>query len=151
MSKAPTGTITAELHYKDPAAALEWLSNAFGFETRMIVSGPDSKIIYAETGFGDLAVGIVPEQGDANQSPLAVNGINTQVVRFRSDRDVETHCQKARQAGARIVKEPEVFFFGDRTYVVADLEGHLWSFANQVPGAGGPPPEGVTVTVPSRD
>jgi len=146
-----TGTVVAELHYRDPATALTWLSEAFGFETRMIVTGPDSNIIFAETGFGDLTVVIVPEQGDDNRSPLAVGGVNTQIVRIRSDRDVDDHCEKARQAGARVVQDPETFFFGDRTYIAADLEDHLWTFANEVPGAGGPPPEGITVVFPSRD
>ena len=40
--------------------------------------------------------------------------------------------------------------FGDRVYVAADLEGHLWSFAQRGPGAGGPPPDGWTISFPSR-
>ncbi len=151
MSDTDDVTILAELHYEDPEAALEWLTNAFGFKTRMIVSDADSSLIFAETGWGDHTVGIVPEQGESNRSPQTVGGINTQVVRFRSANDIELHCARARDAGARIVQEPKQFFFGDRTYVAADLEGHLWTFAERVPGAGGPPPEGVTVRFPSRE
>jgi hypothetical protein len=55
--------------------------------------------------------------------------------------DVDAHCARARAAGAEIISEPEDFFFGDRAYLVADLEGHVWNFGQQKK-AGGRPPDG---------
>jgi uncharacterized glyoxalase superfamily protein PhnB len=42
--------------------------------------------------------------------------------------DIDAHCLRARDAGARIVAEPEDQFYGDRTYRAKDPEGHMWTF-----------------------
>ena len=142
--------VTAELHYRDPRAALEWLSRAFGFETRMVIADERGRVIFADVGLGNASFAITPEETDRKRSPAALGGANTQLIRIRGGFDVDAHCASARAAGATIVEEPVEFFFGDRVYVAADLEGHLWSFAQRVPGAGGPPPDGWTITFPSR-
>ena len=150
MAHPGTPMITTELHYRDPDAALSWLAQAFGFETRMVIADERGRTIFAETGWGEATVAIVPEEPTNKRSPQALNGSNTQLVRVRSEIDVDSHCVRARAAGATIVQEPVEYFFGDRVYVAADLEGHLWSFAQRIPGAGGPPPDGWTITYPSR-
>ncbi len=143
-------TVTAELHYRDPRTAIEWLSRTFGFEARMLIADEDGKVIFADVGLGSASFAITPEEAATKLSPISVGGANTQLVRIRGEFDVEAHCAKARAAGAKIVQEPVEFFFGDRVYVAADLEGHLWSFAQRIPGAGGPPPDGWTISFPSR-
>ncbi len=51
---------------------------------------------------------------------------------MRLDGDLDAHCAQARAAGARITREPEEQFYGDRTYSAVDLEGHSWSFAKPI-------------------
>jgi uncharacterized glyoxalase superfamily protein PhnB len=46
--------------------------------------------------------------------------------------DVDAHCARAREAGARLLSEPTDQFYGDRTYGVEDLAGHQWNFAQHV-------------------
>lgn len=147
--QGPT-TITTELHYGDPAAAVMWLANVFGCQARMVIADNQGRTIFAEVGWGETVVAIVPEEPELKSSPRALAGANTQLVRVRGGIDVDNHCAHARAAGATIVQEPTQFFFGDRVYVATDLEGHLWSFAERIPGAGGPPPDGWTITYPSR-
>lgn len=36
----------------------------------------------------------------------------------------------------------------NRRYFVADLEGHIWSFAQPIKGRAGPPPEGWSIEIP---
>jgi uncharacterized glyoxalase superfamily protein PhnB len=43
-----------------------------------------------------------------------------------------SHGARARQAGAKIAMEPADQFYGDRTYMAVDLEGHYWTFAQPV-------------------
>jgi len=45
---------------------------------------------------------------------------------------VDAHFTRARSAGAEILAEPEDMFWGDRTYVAEDPEGHRWTFAQHV-------------------
>jgi uncharacterized glyoxalase superfamily protein PhnB len=66
------------------------------------------------------------------RSPKNVGGANTQGVHVQLERDLDAHCERARAAGGRIVAEPSDQFYGDRTYRVADLEGHQWTFAMHV-------------------
>ncbi len=81
---------------------------------------------------------------------MFVGGVNTQTVRVRFPIDVAEHCENARAAGAYVIREPEQFYFGDLTYFVADLEGHIWTFAQPIPGKAGPPSEGRKVSFPSE-
>lgn len=60
--------------------------------------------------------------------PLRLSGKNTQITSLQIDTDVDAHCQRALAAGAVIVSEPSIEFYGDRTYRCRDPEGHHWSF-----------------------
>jgi uncharacterized glyoxalase superfamily protein PhnB len=53
--------------------------------------------------------------------PWIVDGALVQVA------DVDAHFARARDAGARILREPEDQPFG-RLYSAEDLEGHRWMF-----------------------
>jgi len=148
MSEAQGIEVTAELVYEDPEAALAWLSNAFGFETRMTVRDDTQRLLFAETGLGEHTVSIGGERPWVRSPKNA--GVATQSVQIRFSEDVDAHCARAHAAGATILREPELFFFGDRSYDVADHEGHIWSFNQRIPGAAGPPPPGWTISFPSR-
>jgi uncharacterized glyoxalase superfamily protein PhnB len=65
-------------------------------------------------------------------SPEGIGGKNTQTVHVQLSDDVDTHCERARAAGAIIAAEPEDQFYGDRTYRAIDPEGHTWTFAATV-------------------
>jgi uncharacterized glyoxalase superfamily protein PhnB len=151
MAELNKESVLAELSYEDPRAALAWLTEAFGCETRMIVADADGRLIFAETGWSECTVGVVPEQAGRLHSPKVTGGVNTQTVQIRFYADIEAHFARAKAAGAVMLSEPEQTFYGDRFYLAADLEGHIWSFSQRVPGSGGPPPEGWTVQFPSRD
>lgn len=119
------------LTYNDSRAALEWLQHAFGFEPSEVLTDGDGNLVHAEMSFGDGVVMIGgPWPGwDWLSSPKSVGGKNTQRIHVRIDRDIDAHCERARGAGAKIFKEPEDQFYGDRTYVAVDPEGHHWTFA----------------------
>ena len=150
MSESKKATILPELHYVDPAAALNWLSEVFGFETRMIVKDHAGKIVFSETEIDGGAVAVVPEQLDTMRSPKAANGNSTQTIQIRFSRNIDEHYEHAKANGAIILSEPETYFFGDRTYLASDLEGHTWSFGQRLPNAESPPPDGWRIEFPSH-
>jgi uncharacterized glyoxalase superfamily protein PhnB len=45
---------------------------------------------------------------------------------------LDAHCERARAAGAVIVREPEDQFYGDRVYSAMDPQGHVWTFGQAV-------------------
>lgn len=120
------------LAYKDNRAALEWLRDAFGFEPSEVLTDTEGNIVHAEMTHGDGIVMIGTEWADWTRSPASLGGKNTQRVHVRLERGLDEHCAHARQAGARIVKEPEDQFYGERAYIAADLEGHYWTFSQPV-------------------
>ena len=128
-------TFTTGLHYRDPKAALAWLEHAFGFEVTMAIDGPAEApemchYEMAYEGRGRIMVGA--EWADFARSPAGLGGANTQVVHVQVPSGLEEHCERARAAGATILDEPSDQFYGDRTYRVSDLEGHVWTFSMRV-------------------
>lgn len=120
--------------YNDTRGALEWLEKAFGFEPSEVLTDGDGNIVHAEMSFGDgvIMVGGPWPGWDWVSSPQSAGGKNTQRLHVRVERDIDAHCERARRAGAKIFKEPEDQFYGDRTYVAVDPEGHHWTFAQAV-------------------
>src|SRR5438128_1169595 len=125
-------TFAAAVFYKDPLAALDWLEKAFGFRRSMLITGPDGKLAHAEMKFGDGFIMVGSEWADFVASPGAVGGKNTQTTHVHLTEGIEGHCERARAAGAVIVRELEDQFYGDRTYMARDPEGHVWSFAQNL-------------------
>ena len=120
------------LAYKDNRAALRWLQKAFGFEPSEVLIDAEGNIVHAEMTYGDGVVMIGTEWKDWTRSPASMGGKNTQRVHVRIERGIDEHYARALQAGAKTVMEPTDQFYGDRTYVVTDLEGHYWTFAQSV-------------------
>jgi uncharacterized glyoxalase superfamily protein PhnB len=120
------------LVYRDNRAALEWLQNAFGFEPSEVLTDSTGTIVHAEMSHADGVVMIGSEFADWTRSPASVDGKNTQRVHVRIERDIDAHCARARAAGAAIAREPEDQFYGERSYIAIDLEGHHWTFSQPI-------------------
>jgi len=75
-----------------------------------------------------------PEQlGAATMlSPRSLDGANTQTIAVELPYGIDEHCAQARRAGARILQEPQDQFHGARTYKCLNLEGHLWTFSQEL-------------------
>ena len=131
--KAPTQRIFAALRYKDAAAAIAWLRDAFGFAEHVVYANDDGTIAHAELslGGGDLIMlgsgkddvyGRSPRDGGTPSGSLYV------VVD-----DPDAHHGRAKAAGAEIVRELNNTDYGSREYSARDPEGHVWSFGTYQP------------------
>ncbi len=136
--------LSSALYYDDPAAAIRFLEEAFGFVTRIRVEGPDGAIEHSELCFGEALVMVAgtrarPGQEPRGASPKSLGGRNTQSLFLYVD-DADAHCARARAAGATIRVEPATSDYGpeywsDRGYEAADPEGHRWWFAHRIRSA----------------
>jgi uncharacterized glyoxalase superfamily protein PhnB len=117
----PASTVIPVLIYPDVREAVAWLSGAFGFVERVRI-GENHR---AQLRFGDGAVIVGDVRGDRHP-PRA--GEVTHSVMVRVD-DVREHCERARAHGARILKEPTDFEYGERQYTAEDPAGHQWTFS----------------------
>ena len=118
--------------YRDNRAALKWLQQAFGFEPSEVLTDSQDNIVHAEMTHEGGVVMVGSEFTSWAKSPASVGDCNTQRIHVRIDKDIDGHCARARAAGAQILLEPTDQFYGDRTYIAIDLEGHRWSFFQQV-------------------
>jgi uncharacterized glyoxalase superfamily protein PhnB len=141
MKQTPKGwpRLSSSLFYEDAAAAIDWLGRAFDFQVRIKVDGEDGTVTHSELEYGEAVImvcSVSKEKGYA--SPRSCGGGNTQSLFLYVD-DVDAHCERARAAGAKILKEPTVTDYGeehwaDRGYGAEDPEGHRWWFAHRVRG-----------------
>lgn len=135
------------IRYRDVAAAIDWLADAFGFEKRSVITDPDGTVAYAELSYGRGIVMLGPVGDSAldnlMKQPDELGGIGTQSVYVAVD-DVEAHFKRARDFGAGIVLEFGSDETGDRAYAARDPEGHVWNF-----GAYSPWPATVTPPLPA--
>jgi uncharacterized glyoxalase superfamily protein PhnB len=129
-SKLPT--IGPLLWYQNPRAAIAWLEQAFGFETRMVVDDGQGGVIHSELRLGDGYIMVVGPPSGPAVSPAAFGGRSTQSVHVQLDDGLDARCDVARGAGAKIEREPETQPYGDRVFTCRDLEDHPWSFGQTV-------------------
>ncbi len=117
------------LRYADGAAAIEWLSKAFGFEKHVVVPGAGGSVAHAQLRFGGgmILLGSSTDSTGTNPWATTPQGIYVRVA------DVDAHYAHAKAAGANIVRELADTPYGSREYSVRDLEGHLWSFGTYDP------------------
>jgi uncharacterized glyoxalase superfamily protein PhnB len=117
-------TITPALSYRDPRAALDFLTRAFGFELDMLIEDEAGNLAHSQMVFGDGRIMVGTEWTDSHKSPKSIGGKCTQTVHVHLKEDINAHCERARAAGAEI--------YGDRTYRARDPEGHIWTFSQTV-------------------
>ncbi|HEY7853365.1 MAG TPA: VOC family protein [Caulobacteraceae bacterium] len=132
MTNNPRPSMSCGLACRDPKAQLKWLEQAFGFEITMVVENPDGSIGHSEMRLGDGIVYVGAEWDERHRSPASMGGINTQSIHMQLPSGLDAHCERARAAGAVIVREPEDQFYGDRNYAAIDPEGHVWTFGQTV-------------------
>ncbi len=122
------------LFYRDAAAAITWLEQAFGFQRRMAASGPDGRISHAELTLGNAVImlsSVNPERGW--RSPRDLGGVAQSLCVYVADPDA--HLTRATAAGAEVMLELATKDYGARDYTCRDLEGHVWTFGTYQPGA----------------
>ena len=119
------GRIAPYLLYEDGAAAIDFLTKAFGFEEVMRME-EGGVVNHAELRLGDDSI-MLGDPGEDYQGPNKADH-RSSLVHVYVD-DVDAHFERAKAAGAEIVQEPTDQEYGDRRYDAKDPEGQLWSFA----------------------
>jgi uncharacterized glyoxalase superfamily protein PhnB len=121
----PPVSVVPMLVYPDVRAAVDWLSQVFGFVERTRIGeshrsqmaiGTDGAVIIVEAGANE----VVPTAGAVTQS-----------VRVRvEDANAEHERVRARIAGrgGQVLHAPTDRPYGERDFLVEDLAGHQWEF-----------------------
>jgi uncharacterized glyoxalase superfamily protein PhnB len=106
--------------YSDPAKAIDWLREAFGFEPGEIVKDGNGTIVHAEMHFDTGIMMFGKPDAPKTQLYVAVD-------------DPDAHHDRARAAGAEIISGLTDQDYGSRDYAARDLEGNIWYFGTYRP------------------
>jgi uncharacterized glyoxalase superfamily protein PhnB len=129
----PPSTVIPVLVYEDVEEAVEWLCDAFGFTERWRAGNRGAQLTLRDGAVIVSERRIVPaaQSSDATilRPPRRGEVSHTIIVRVE---ELDDHYTRARAAGARILRPPEDFPFGERQYSAEDLEGHRWTFSQSI-------------------
>jgi len=128
--------------YEDAARAIDWLQQAFGFaENRPARHEEGARITHAELDLGGATIYLSTPEDYASprrlreESETARRAYDNPWVidgHFVEVDDVGAHCDRARAAGATILRELEEPRIGLRIYTAEDPEGHRWMFGQRL-------------------
>ena len=127
-----TAAVAPALFYKDPMKMFHWSEEAFGFEPSLLITDADGNLGHSQMAYGNGMIMVGTKWTEKHRSPASVDGRNTQTVHVHLNEDARAHCERAKAAGAEIIAEPEMQFYGACTYRARDPEGHMWTFSQAV-------------------
>jgi uncharacterized glyoxalase superfamily protein PhnB len=111
----PPGEIIPELPYDDVQVAAAWLNQTFGFKVRLRIGTHRCQLTLGESS-------IVAIERTAP-------GISHVLVHVD---DIESHHERAKEGGARIINPPTDYPFGERQYTAEDIGGHRCTFSQTI-------------------
>jgi uncharacterized glyoxalase superfamily protein PhnB len=124
-------SIYACLRYRDCPAAIDFLCNAFGFE-RMVVYEDDGVVHHAELRLGDSMVMVGSDRDDEVHGGRV--GLGWTYIGIPGTDEL---FERAKAAGADVIREPFDTDYGSRDFTVRDPEGNTWMVGTYDPATGG--------------
>jgi uncharacterized glyoxalase superfamily protein PhnB len=115
------------LGYRDPMRAAQWLALAFGCDR---ASSPTDRkhpdAVAVTVGPDVIILAATCEDAMPLNSPRDLGGATAGV--YVVVEELETHYERALEAGATVVVELHARHDGRGEYAARDSEGHLWCF-----------------------
>ena len=130
VKPVPAGyhTVTPYLACGDGAAAIEFYRKAFGAQEKVRMPGPDGTVGHAEIAIGDSRIMLTSEYAAMDfLSPASRGGTTVHIHLYV--RACDALAARAVKAGAKLLREVEDQFYGDRLGTVEDPFGHVWHLA----------------------
>jgi uncharacterized glyoxalase superfamily protein PhnB len=121
--------IVPTLRYDDAKAAIDFLERAFGFERKAVHENEDGTVGHAELTHGRGMVMLGTSGAGDPQFETGHASIYVIVA------DPDALHERAKAAGAEIVRELTDQDYGSRESSAKDPEGNVWSFGTYDPFA----------------
>ncbi len=121
----PSTSVIPVVLYPDVRKAVDWLCETFGFTERLQIGASHR----SQLNIGKGGAVIIGEVRNDSKSPRHIEVTHEIMVRTE---DVKSHYEHARKHGAKILKEPNDYIYGERQYSAEDLAGHQWTFTESI-------------------
>lgn len=119
------------LRAKDAEAAVAFYKAAFGATELFRLTEPGGRIGHVELDFGGTTVMLsseFPEFGIHAPAPEAPSGF---VIHLHVD-DADATMAEAAAAGAKVIREPQDHFYGERSGTLRDPFGYDWMIGHSI-------------------
>lgn len=121
----PQPAVTPNLTVKDAAGAIEFYKKAFGATETMRLVEPGGRIGHAEMMINGSPIMISDEYPELDVlGPQSRGGSSVGIHLYVAD--VDEVFPRALAEGAKVIREPEDEFYGDRAGKLVDPFGHVW-------------------------
>ncbi|PWJ77603.1 putative glyoxalase superfamily protein PhnB [Pseudaminobacter salicylatoxidans] len=121
--------------YRDAAAMIDWLADAFGFEVRARYTDDDGMVQHAELMLGSSIIMIGTARDDGFGNLVGAPGPNGGKAVYIAVNDVEAMHARAEAAEAKMLEGLVERSYGSKEFICADPEGNVWSFGTYWPKA----------------
>lgn len=126
-----SSVVIPRLFCRDPAAAIDFCSGAFGAVELGRRPGPDGGVAHALLTIGPAMVMIEAEWPTLPSRAPALDG-SSPVVVFVYVEDVDQTLERAVALGAEVLVPAQDQFWGDRIGWIMDPSGHVWTVATRI-------------------
>jgi PhnB protein len=124
-------TVTPYLVVQGAARALEFYKQAFGATELMRIQGPDGRVGHAEIRVGNSVIMLSDENAAMGaRGPRTLGGSPISILLYMEN--VDDRVAKALAAGAKLVRPVQDQFYGDRSGIIEDPFGHVWTIATHI-------------------
>jgi PhnB protein len=121
----------AYLHVRNAAEAIDFYLKAFGVTEKFRLVEPSGRIGHAELDFNGATLMLADEFPEFNfKGPQSIG--NTSVTLHIHVDNADEVIRRAVEAGARIEREPQDQFYGERSGCIRDPFGHRWNIGHSI-------------------
>jgi len=124
------------LRYPGAHAAIAWLEQAFGAERHVVYDAPDGTVAHAEMRIAGSVFMLGDDRDDGNpvQTPARAGAATSSMYVVLPDAAaVDALYERAKAAGATILREPNDTDYGSHEFAALDIGGYPWSFGTYDP------------------
>lgn len=112
-------------------AAIEFYKKAFGAKEIMRLDSHSGKVMHAQIKIGDSQIMLGDACPEKNaKSPTEFGGSPVSIYLYM--KNVDAVMKSAVSAGAKVIREAEDMFYGDRSGGLRDPFGHQWYVATHI-------------------
>ena len=131
MEHTPEPTVSFSLTVLDAAKALEFCRDAFELQELFRLPAPDGSIAHAEFMIGKSRIFISGEAPDWHAFAMPEGELASCLFSISTE-DCDSALNRAVEAGAKSLGEPQNFIWATRVYIVKDPFGDRWSLNQKI-------------------
>jgi uncharacterized glyoxalase superfamily protein PhnB len=127
--------IIPTFRYRNSAAMVDWLVDAFGFAVKEKFMDGDA-VGHAELTFANAIIMVGQARDDMFGKLVGGPGETGGKSVYLAIADADSALERARKAGAQILEGPTDRDYGSREFICRDPEGNIWCLGTYWPKAG---------------